>query len=503
MFPGVCIAIPHWRDNGKQFSMRRSVLMEPRSLAYMATACQGQRLSGLDETLVRRVCTDSRQVQRGDLFVALRGERFDGHAFVAQAAAQGIAGAVVERARLGPELPSCAVIAVDHTRLAFGRLAARYRRDFDVSIIAVGGSNGKTTTKELIFAVLRQRFQTLASRASFNNDVGVPTTLLELTREHQAAVLEFGTNHPGELAPLLHLAQPRFGVITSIGREHLEFFGDMAGVLQEEGCLAESLPASGRLFINGDTAGVSDIARRSAAPVTRVGWGPANQWRATAVRLDESGLRFQVECPAPGFSREYCLPLLGRHQVTNAMLAAALGAEMGLTAEEVQRGLSECAPIKMRLQRWTVNDVQVLDDSYNANADSMRAALDTLGEYPCRGRRVAVLGDMAELGATATAAHIEVGRYAAGKEIDALLTVGEMAAVLGASAREAGLASVQMFKEVEPAAAALRDYVRPNDVVLLKASRAVALERVGELLRRTQASENELTGQRPNSLGNG
>jgi UDP-N-acetylmuramoyl-tripeptide--D-alanyl-D-alanine ligase len=503
MFPGVCIAIPHWRDNGKQFSMRRSVLMEPRTLQYMAMASEGRQLNGCTETLVRRVCTDSRQVRRDDLFVALRGDRFDGHAFVAEVAEKGVAGAVVERASLPPALPPCGIIAVENTRLALGRMAERYRQDFVLPVIAVGGSNGKTTTKELIFSVLRQRFRALASRASFNNDIGVPTTLLELTGEHQVAVLEFGTNHPGELAPLLSLAQPRFGVIPSIGREHLEFFGDLAGVIQEEGYLAEALPADGRLFLNGDTAGASEIIRRCSAPVVRVGFAEGNQWRAGHVRTDESGVSFDVDCAVPGFSREFRIALLGRHQIINALLAAAVGAELGLDAEEVQRGLAECAPAKMRLQRWTLNHVQVLDDSYNANADSMRAALDTLREFPCRGRRVAVLGDMAELGPAAIAAHMEIGRYAAEKGIQHLVVVGQMAAVIGRAAREGGLSSVEDFQDVESAAAALREYLRPDDVVLLKASRAMAMERIGDLLRKASpAGAGNDMGPRPNSLGN-
>jgi UDP-N-acetylmuramoyl-tripeptide--D-alanyl-D-alanine ligase len=483
--------------------MRRSVLMEPRSLQYMAMASEGQQLSGSADALVRRVCTDSRQVRRDDLFVALRGDRFDGHAFVAEAAGRGVAGAVVERASLPPALPPCGIIAVENSRLAFGRMAARYRRDFAIPIIAVGGSNGKTTTKELIFAVLRQRFRTLASQASFNNDIGVPTTLLDLTVEHQVAVLEFGTNHPGELAPLLSLAQPRFGVIPSIGREHLEFFGDLAGVIHEEGYLAEALPADGRLFLNGDTTGVSEIMRRCSAPVIRVGFAEGNQWRARNVRMDESGVSFKLDCAVPGFSREFRIALLGRHQIVNALLAAAVGAELGLDSEEVQRGLAECAPAKMRLQRWTLNHVQVLDDTYNANADSMRAALDTLREFPCRGRRVAVLGDMAELGATAVAAHLEIGRYAAEKRIEHLVVVGQMAAVLGRGAREGGLNSVQEFHDVASAAAALREYLRPDDVVLVKASRAMALERVGDLLRKRDpdGAGNDM-GSTTNSLGN-
>jgi UDP-N-acetylmuramoyl-tripeptide--D-alanyl-D-alanine ligase len=503
MFPGVCIAIPHWRDNGKQFSMHRSLLMEPRTLQFMAEASGGQRLSGQPEMVVRRVCTDSRQAQAGDLFVPLSGDRFDGHAFLPEAARRSVAGALVERAKLPPTWPGCALIAVDNTRAAFGRMAARYRQDFRLPIVAVGGSNGKTTTKELLSAVLRQKLKTLHSQASFNNDVGVPTTLFDLTAEHEAAVLEFGTNHPGELAPLLKLADPQIGVITSIGREHLEFFGDLDGVVREEGWLAELLPSSGKLFLNGDTLGVSEIMKRCAAPVVRVGLGPENDWRALDLRMDSSGVSFRVKTAMPGFGREFKIPLLGRHQVVNALFAVAVGAELSLTPEQVAEGLAQCAPAKMRLQPWQHNGVLVLDDSYNANADSMRAALDTLRDIPCEGRRVAVLGDMAELGSHAAEAHAEIGRYAAETRVERLFTIGKMAPVLGKAARAAGLNAVSEFDGVAEAAGAVQAFLRPMDVVLIKASRSSALERLSELLRQSPAASGHDPSQGPNRLGKG
>jgi UDP-N-acetylmuramoyl-tripeptide--D-alanyl-D-alanine ligase len=503
MFPGVCIAIPHWRDNGKQFSMHRSVLMEPRSFNYMVEASRGERLSGLPESVVQRVCTDSRQLQRNDLFVPLSGERFDGHAFLGEAARRGATACLVERRKLPDPWPECGLIAVENTRRAFGDIAARYRQDFSIPVIAVAGSNGKTTTKELLAAVLRQRFKTLSSRASFNNDVGVPATLLELEPEHELAVLEFGTNHPGELAPLLKLARPQLGVLTSIGREHLEFFGDLNGVLEEEGWLAELLPATGRLFLNGDSMGVEELRRRSAAPLVRVGFSAENAWRAGNLRLGSHGVTFEVVAPTASFSREFRIGLLGRHQVRNALLAMAVAAELGMSPEEVQKGLSECRPAKLRLQPWAVGGVQVLDDSYNANADSMRAALETLRDFPGRGRRIAVLGDMAELGAHTESAHAEIGAYAAALGIQQLIAVGRMASVLAASARAGGLPSVFEFPEVDTAAAALRELVQPGDVVLLKGSRRAALERVGDQLREALAGKNRDVGQGPNPLGRG
>jgi len=457
--------------------------MEARSLQFIAAACGGEPLSGSPDTLIGRVCTDSRQVRPGDLFFALPGERFDGHAFLLEAASKGAAAVVVARRQAPPSLPNCALIAVDNTRHALGRLAARYRQDFSLPVVAVGGSNGKTTTKELVASVLRQAFATLWSEGSFNNDIGVPLTLLGLEKAHQAAVLEAGTNHPGELAPLLRMISPRLGVLTGIAREHLEFFGDLAGVAQEEGWLAELLPSGGILIANGDCEWTAPIARRTRAALVRVGLSPANDWRARRLLPDKQGVTFRVEGPRADLAGEFRINLLGRHQVVNALFALAVGCELGLGRAEIARGLAHCKPAKMRLQLRELNGVCLLDDAYNANADSMLAALQTLQELPCKGRRVAVLGDMAELGAQSAAAHEEVGRHAAELGISQLFAVGQMAPWLARGARGAGLSRVLEFAEVEGAAVALRQFLKKGDLVLLKASRATRLERIAERLR--------------------
>ncbi len=375
------------------------------------------------------------------------------------------------------------MLVVDDARTAFGKLAAEYRKGFTLPMVAVGGSNGKTTTKELLASVLSQKLKTLSSEASFNNDIGVPTTLLRLDKSHQAAVLEAGTNHPGELAPLVTMIRPKFGVITNIGREHLEFFGDVAGVAQEEGRLAELLPADGKLFVNGDNEWTEKVAARTKAQVVRVGSGKKNDWCAKKIRLDKNGVTFQVEAPVAEFSGEYRINLLGRHQVTNALFALAVGAELGLAGGEIQRGLAGCQPPKMRLQFWEANGVRILDDAYNANADSTVAALETLCDLPLQGRRVAILGDMGELGSHSEAAHAEVGRRAAELGIGQLFTVGKMSVTTARAARDAGLARVIEFADVESAVRAMKKFLKPGDVVLLKASRSARLERITETLK--------------------
>jgi UDP-N-acetylmuramoyl-tripeptide--D-alanyl-D-alanine ligase len=463
--------------------------MEARSLDYVVQACDGERLSGSPGTRVLRVCTDSRQAQAGDLFFALTGERFDGHKFLAEVAAKGAAAVVVQRGRTIPELGNCAVIAVEDSRRALGRLAERYRRDFSLPLIAIAGSNGKTTTKELFASVLRQGLSTLSSEASFNNDIGVPMTLLKIEQGHQAAVLEAGTNHPGELEPLIRMIRPKFGVITCIGREHLEFFGDTGGVAKEEGWLAELLPADGKLFLHGDTEWADQIASRTRAEVSRVGFSEHNDWRVHAVRTEKQGVAFCIDAPRADVAGEYKIQLLGRHQALNAAFAVAAAAELGLTRSQITAGLAQCQAPKMRLQLSEWNGVRVLDDAYNANADSTLAALQTLHDLPCRGRRVAVLGDMAELGGQTEAAHEEVGRRAAELGTGQLFAVGTMAAATARGARNAGLNRVLEFQEVETAAAAVKSFVRSGDLVLLKASRSARLERVAELLRAAKSEK--------------
>lgn len=450
-------------------------------MKFVAEACDGEIRRGAGGTLVKNVCTDSRKAQPGDLFFAIRGENHDGHEFVNEVAAKKAAAVVIEK--VPAKLPDCAVIVVNDSRVALGKLAVAYRRDFDLSIVCVGGSNGKTTTKELLGSVLSKKFSTVWSEASFNNDIGVPLTLLRIEKSHQVAVLEAGTNHPGELAPLVKMIRPKIGVITNIGREHLEFFGNVAGVAQEEGWLAELLPADGKLFVNGDNEWTEKIVARTKAKVVRVGFGEKNDWRAEKVRLDKNGATFRAKAPKEEFCGEYRVNLLGRHQVINALFAAAVSEELGLGCAEIQRGLADTKPPKMRMNFAEANGIRILNDTYNANADSTVAALETLCDLPLQGRRVAVLGDMGELGAHSEAAHAEVGRRAAELKIGQLFAVGKMAPVMAKAARDAGLTRVIEFENVESAVNAVKNFLKAGDVVLLKASRAARLERIAETLK--------------------
>ncbi|MFQ3169475.1 MAG: UDP-N-acetylmuramoyl-tripeptide--D-alanyl-D-alanine ligase [Limisphaerales bacterium] len=457
-------------------------MMEPRTLGYVEESCNGQLVAGQRSASVSRVCTDSRLARPGDLFIAIRGDRFDGHDYLTDALGQGAEAAVVSRSRLGQAEVAGPRIEVEETRDALGRLAARYRQDFELQVIAIGGSNGKTGTKEIVATVLGQRLETLSSEASFNNDIGVPLTLLRLREAHEAAVLEVGSNHPGELEPLLQLIRPRYGVLTSIGREHLEFFGDIEGVIEEEGALAEALPQDGCLFVNGDIEGLESIRARCHATVVTVGAGDGCDWRIAGIVLDDEGTTFELISPKGDWSGAYRVNLLGHQNARNAALAIALAAELGLSREELDQGLQCCRPASMRMEMQTLGGVRIINDAYNSNPDSLLAALETMGSFPVGGKRIAVLGDMAELGQASESAHVEAGQLAARLGLNGLVTVGQWADTTVRAAQEAGLANVAAFDDVNVAGQALAKKLEPGDVVLIKGSRAAKMERIIEAL---------------------
>lgn len=456
--------------------------MTPKSLDSIAQVCGATLDASSGWIMARGVCLDSRKVKAGDLFIALSGERFDGHAFLVQAAASGAVAALVRRgcAGAGGAMP---LLYVDDPQEALGRLASSHRMEHNPLVIAVAGSNGKTTTKEFLGYLLAQAGETVWSEASFNNSIGVPLTLLRMDPRTRFVVSEVGTNHPGELAPLLRMVCPRAGVLTSLGREHLEHFGSAEGVVEEEGWIAEVLPPEGVLVVNGDTPMVERVIARSRARVVKVGFGPSNDWRLGNYKFESDGARFGVEGPVEEVCGDYRILHTGRHQALNAGLAVAVAAMEGMNRAAIQRGLLACAPAPMRLQIWRAGGVQILDDAYNANEDSMVAALETLGEMPVKARRVAVLGDMAELGKHSEAAHRSVGMQAAKSGVNHLFAVGAMRGSMADGARSAGLSSVSEFGDVAEAARALRAFVGAGDAVLIKASRASRLESLGKALR--------------------
>jgi len=450
--------------------------VDATSLQLLAQWANGTLTGGNPARTVTRVCTDSRSLESGDLFVALRGESFDGHKFVAQAAAAGAAAAVVEASFEG-ELPEgFAVIRVADTLVALQSIATQYRNSLSLRVVALTGSSGKTSTKDFIAAVLAERFRVVKTEGNFNNHIGVPLTLLRASAADEIGVFELGMNHPGEIAPLAAMAAPEVGVITNVGVAHIEFMESRAAIAQEKGMLAEALPSTGFLVLNAGDEFSESIARRSPAKTITTGIGKG-EVSATLLEAGFSSNRFLVR--AGEEETEVTLPVPGVHMIENALLAMAVGRVFGLPLAVAAQGLAKCRLTKGRLEQKTIRGIHILDDSYNANPDSMRAALRTLAALPVAGARIAVLGRMGELGAESERGHRSVGKDAAAAGIDLLIAVGgDEAESLAQAALEGGLKEVRRVADPEAAAALLAESAHPGDLVLIKGSRAARMERV-------------------------
>ncbi len=430
------------------------------------------------------VATDSRVLGPGQLFVALRGERFDGHDFLAAAASAGAAAALVDaRWYADNPAPPLPVVVVDDSRLALGTLAGAWRARFALPLIGVTGSNGKTTVKEMCSAILRAQAHhegfgdesVLATRGNLNNDIGMPLTLLELRDFHRAAVIEMGMNHPGEIAYLSALAQPTVAIVSNAQRAHLQGMGTLEEVAHEKGSIYAGLGSAGVAVINADDAHAG-LWRELNAGRDIVTFG-IDQEAEIAGRCTLRGLGSRVELDTPQGRIEFVLQVPGLHNARNAVGAAAACLAAGATLAAVAEGLAAYVGIQGRLQRRRASSgALVLDDSYNANPDSVRAAIDVLAAMP--GHTWLVLGDMGELGETSAQIHDEIGGYAKSKGIDGLFALGEMTAVAVRNFSEGG----HHFSSPEALVRALSARLDADSVVLVKGSRFMRMERVADAL---------------------
>ena len=457
--------------------------MDPRNLSFVANATGGELRNGSPREIVTGLCTDSRKISQGDLFVALVGDRFDAHEFLSADLGRRGGAFLVETERVGNRLSGVPQILVQDSRIALGRLGARYRQSFDVPVIGVTGSNGKTSTKRFLRAVLGERFNVCASPASFNNDIGVPLSLLRLDDGMDVAVFEIGTNHPGEIEPLARMVAPQIGVLTSIGRSHLEFFGSVEAVAHEKGFLGEVLSPSGVFVVNGDSPHLDKILSRVSARVVKVGFGPENDWVIEDLGMGKEGMEFAIHGGGFDGTTSLHLPVLGRHHLINVGLAMAVGSELGLAREELVAGVAQCRPERMRFEWGVFGGVTLFDDSYNANTDSVTAALKTLKTFPTEGERYAVLGEMGELGEFSASAHEEIGRIAAECKIDHIVAVGSWAESVCKTAREHGAISTIAASDVEAANVYLDGRLQEGDSLLVKASRSAGLDVLADQIR--------------------
>ncbi|MBA2623664.1 MAG: UDP-N-acetylmuramoyl-tripeptide--D-alanyl-D-alanine ligase [Chthoniobacterales bacterium] len=451
--------------------------MDALSLSVIAEFAHGVIASGDATTTISRISTDSRTILPGDLFLPIRGDNFDGHRFVAQTAERRAAGALVEQSWSGHVLESFAIIRVPDTLLAYQQIAAGYRRSLGLKVIAITGSNGKTSTKDFVAAVLAHRFRVTRTEGNFNNHVGLPRTILEASADDEIAVWELGMNHPGEIALLARIAAPDIAIITNIGIAHLEFMGSREAIALEKGSLAEAVGSGGTVILNADDPFSETIARRTSAKIILAGI-KSGSVRAEDIRQSAEGSEFTILEGAHRCRAQ--LPVPGLHMVQNAMLAIAAGRALGLSLEDCAAGLASTPLTKARLQLRAIRGVQFLDDSYNANPESMKAALRTLVELEAEGQRLAVLGHMGELGAESARGHAEVGETAASLRLDHLITIGEIGARIGEAARAAGLERTTNVASALEAAELLTEITSPGDLVLVKGSRSARTELVLE-----------------------
>jgi len=461
--------------------------MNPLSILQIAALSGAKLEQGDGKISVERISTDSRTIKNGELFVALRGENFDGHKFVEATAKAGAAGAIVDSKWNGKVPTNFAIIRAEDTLRAYQTLAANYRKSLSIKVLAITGSNGKTSTKDFAASVLGRKFRVTKTQGNFNNHVGLPRTILEATSNDEIAVWEIGMNHPGEVGPLAEIAAPDAAIITNIGVAHIEFMRTREAIAREKGALAEAVPAEGAVILNADDPFSKGIAERTRAHVIFAGTKEGTV-RAIDIQQSAGGSEFTIiegahRCRAK-------LPVPGLHMVQNALLAAAAGRAFGLSLEEGAAGLAGAPLTKARLQIKEINGVQFLDDSYNANPDSMKAALQTLVELDADGKKIAVLGEMRELGEETQRGHEEVGEAAAAFGIDHLIGIGEMGAIISRAAEKAGLEKSTVVGSTSEAADLLTEIATPGDLVLIKGSRLARTEDVIEQFAKQSSPES-------------
>ena len=445
-------------------------------------AATGGRLVQEGELAFSGVSTDSRSVGPGELFVPLSGERFDGHDFIAQAAGSGAAGALVEKGK-DVNQPGMTLIEVPDTLRALQDIAYSVRTARKgLPVIGITGTNGKTTTKEMLTSILSLRGPTLRTDGNLNNHIGVPLTLLRLKDEHWAAVIEMGMSAPGEIARLAEIAAPVIGVITNIGPAHLDVLKDLEGVAKAKSELIASLPPEGTAILNADDPHLKAMPHQFKGKTVSFGLGRDAAVSASDIAEGAGGVSFRLKLP--GMSAAIKLNFIGSHNVYNALAAASAAFVLGMTIDEIKEGLSSCRPAKMRMQEEIIDGVRVINDAYNANPASMAAAISALAAMK-GGRKFAILGEMLELGSLASRSHFDTGRLAGASGVHMLVLVGPHAPDTAQGAIEAGMPEENIFISPEPGKAAeiAADFLKAGDVVLVKGSRGSKMELAVEKLK--------------------
>ena len=460
-------------------------------------ATGGELLCGDLNCQFAGVSIDSRNITPTDVFVAIVGNVHDGHGFIEDVIARGIQGVVINKSKVA-ELPvpewrdrNIACAAVEDTTRGLGDLAAFHRRRMPASIIAITGSNGKTTTRKLTAGVVASQFKTLSTRGNYNNDIGLPLTLLRLHTGHTWAVVELGTNSPGEIARLAEICTPDIGVITNIGPAHLEKLGTLDGVLREKGDLLKQLKPDGTAVLNADDHRLLRLANEIRKPVVLFGIGNDATIRAEAVKEKASGISFNLVLPTGRVSVN--LNTAGQFMVPNALAAAAVGYLIGLSAQQIKRALENFRPVPGRMNVFqTENGIHVIDDTYNANPDSMKVAIKTLQTLSANHRRIFIAGDMLELGDQSEAMHRHVGELAAAAGLGRIYITGEFAGAVAGGARDTQMNGRCIFTgSKDEILEDLKHFLKPGDWVLIKGSRGMAMENIVKGLKQWAGMEGK------------
>jgi UDP-N-acetylmuramoyl-tripeptide--D-alanyl-D-alanine ligase len=463
--------------------------MKAVSIGKIAEVTGGRIMQGDPDTILHSVSTDTRKIKQGDLFFALTGEHYDAHDFLAQAAAAGSGGLVVgRRVSLPAGVP---VLLVEDTLAALQALAAFNRERFQGPMVGITGSTGKTTTKDMVASVLGVRWRTLKTEGNLNNEIGLPLTLLALDDGVEACTVEMAMRGPGEIAALSRIARPGSAVITNINETHLERLGTVSRIAAAKGELLEHVPPGGFALLNVESPFIKREAKRCRGKVIYYGLEKPTGLMAREIRPERGGLCFNVVLE--GELQEFYLPVPGRHNVLNALAAIGVGRELGLTVEEIAAGLAAVALSGMRLEILEAGGLTIINDAYNASPASTRAALEVLRDVSGGRRKIAVLGNMLELGPCAVEIHREIGKKACELGLDFLITVGNLAAGAAEGAVQAGMAWERVFPCTEHAVALriLKGLLHAGDVVLVKGSRGVKMEVVVQGLLKQRAENSK------------
>ena len=440
----------------------------------------GEIFEGVDENLtVNSVTTDSRKISGGSLFVALKGEKFNGEDFVEESFRKGAVAALVSK-DFNREVEGV-VIKVDDTLAAYQKIAANYRDKFKIPIVAITGSTGKTTTKDLTAAVLSGLGKVLKTSANFNNEIGVPMTLLELNETHKAAVVEIGMRGLGQIESLAKIVKPDIAIVTNVNETHIELLGSMENIAKAKGELVESIQAGGTVILNADNAYTETLKKLAKSGVKIITHGIKNGADLKAENVFISNAITDFDVNYNGQIYHFDLPIIGRHNVSNSLAATAAGLAVGLDFDKIRYGLSTLVTTKMRFEVIHRDGITIVNDAYNASPASMRASIKTAAEV-YDARKIAVLGDMFELGAISEKVHREVGAYLAENKFDILITVGKLGRFIAEGAKSAGMEKIFVTDTHEDAAKTLRGILKRDDVILFKASHGMHLEKVIELI---------------------